>query len=200
MDNRLQKYKARLDQLELKHSTLKRTVEREQAALKEATEECEALADAQRIAQEIAAVIQQRVHAQVSAFATRCLATVFDQPYRVHVEFQQKRGKTEAQLQFIRGDLVLDDPLRQAGIGQVDVAAFGLRVAALVLERPPKARLLVLDEPFKNIRGKKYRQRVQTMIERLADEFGIQFILNIDADAYPEFVLGDVIDVTEYQD
>ena len=48
-------------------------------------------------------------------------------------------------------------------------------------------------EPFRNIRGQEYRERVRDLVVQLAEELGVQFIINIDTDVYPEFELGKVI-------
>jgi len=67
-------------------------------------------------------------------------------------------------------------PLTAAGGGTVDVAAFALRLAALMLQRPPQRRCLVLDEPFKYL-SKAYRPVVRDLLLDLAEELGMQFIV-----------------------
>jgi ABC-type Fe3+/spermidine/putrescine transport system ATPase subunit len=81
------------------------------------------------------------------------------------------------------------DPLDATGGGVCDVAAFALRVACLMLSQPPKRRLLVADEPFRFV-SEEYRPAVRQMIETLADELGIQFILVTHA---TEFEIGKVV-------
>ena len=76
-----------------------------------------------------------------------------------------------------REGLVLDDPINSAGGGVIDVAAFGLRVASLILSKPAHRRLLVLDEPFKFVHPPERRPRLVEMLKMLAREFQVQIIM-----------------------
>lgn len=175
----------------------KTVVRDEQLALMEVEDKHTNAEEAQEIIQVVAQTLQQEAHDRIAGVVSRCLEAVFDEPYKFVIEFERKRGRTEAKLTFVRDCLVLDDPINQAGGGPVDVAAFALRLACLVLMRPALRKVLVLDEPFAKIRGKHYRERVRNLILQLADELDIQFILNIDIDAYPEFALGKVVEIQE---
>lgn len=166
------------------------------AAVREREEACTATdeaGEAQRILQAVAQAVQQEVHTRIACVVSRCLAAVFDDPYEFRIAFDQKRGRTEARLILERRGVEFDDPVNQVGGGVVDVAALALRLACLMLARPLARRLLVLDEPFKNVRGAAYKARVRDMLTGLAEELGVQFILNIDLDVYPEFALGTVV-------
>ena len=57
----------------------------------------------------------------------------------------------------------------------VDVAAFALRVACLLLHRPPLSRIVVIDEGFKFVSAQ-YRSNVREMLENLSKDLGIQII------------------------
>lgn len=152
--------------------------------------------EARTVIQDVSQALQQDAQQRISAVVSRCLEAVFaENAYQFEIVMEQKRGKTEAVLRFVRETLVLDDPTNQAGCGQVDVAAFALRLAVLVLHRPPLRRLLVLDEPFKNVRGKVYKNRVRDLLLILADEMEVQFVVCVDHEAYPQFVLGHVVEV-----
>lgn len=150
---------------------------------------------AQQVISFAAQQIQQEAHCRLSNVVSECLSAVFDNAYTFRIDFERKRGKTEAQIKFIRDGLELDDPLEQAGGGVVEVAAFALRLACMVLQRPPLRRVLVLDEPWKCIRGKVYRERVRDMVLKLANDLGVQFVLCVDHEAYPQFLLGKVVEI-----
>jgi len=138
-----------------------------------------------------------QVHMRVSKIVTRCLAAVFrDNPYEFAIDFDCKRGKTEAKLVFLRDGMELDNPIEEVGGGVIDVAALALRLSCILLSRPRRRRLLVLDEPLKNVRGKQNRKNVRSLLEALSEEMGVQIILNVDMDSYPEFVLGDVLEMS----
>lgn len=145
---------------------------------------------AQHIFQLIAQTIQQRIHHKISAVVTRCLEAVFDDPYEFSIRFDRQRGKTEARLVFSRNGQEFDDPLNEVGGGVIDVASIALRLSAILLSRPMLRRVLILDEPFKNIRGEENRQRTRSMLVKLADDLGFQVILNTDIES---FKLGQII-------
>ena len=146
--------------------------------------------EARQILQTVSQVIQEEAHNRIAAVVSRCLETVFDDPYEFTINFEQKRGRTEAQLLFVKDEETLD-PLTQSGGGVVDVAAFALRLACLVLSRPPVRRLLIMDEPFRFL-SKDYRPAVRGLLNTLAKEMGVQFII-VTHD--PEFQLGTVVEV-----
>lgn len=146
--------------------------------------------EAQQIIQDIAKTIQQQAHEQIAGVVSKCLSSVFDEPYEFHILFEKKRKRTEARMVFLRDDVEID-PLTAAGGGVVDVAAFALRVACMVLSRPPLRRTMVLDEPMKFVSAE-YRSRVRVMIESLSQEMGVQFLI---VTHIRELQIGKVIEV-----
>lgn len=137
--------------------------------------------------------IQRKAHSQVSSIVSKCLKTIFGpDTYEFEFQFKEQRDKTAIRLVFIK-DGEEFDPKDEMGGGVLEVAAFALRLSALVLTRPKARRIMILDEPFKNIRGEEYRSRVRDLIISLSEELEVQFILNIDTDVYPEFEIGKVI-------
>lgn len=196
----LDRCRHQISRLSADHSVASRDVTHESEALGTLTRKQESTEKARFILQSIAQRLQQQAHEQIAKTVTRCLEVVFDDPYEFRIEFEQKRGKTEARMVFIRDGLVLDDPLNEIGGGVVDVASFALRLSAILLSRPLRRRLVVLDEPFRYIRGRENRQRVRRMLVELANSLNIQFLLNVDVDAYPEFALGKVLELGEKTD
>ena len=138
-------------------------------------DEASGLDKAKVFAQDLAKSIQEKAHEKVSKVVTRCLESVFDEPYTFRIAFEQKRGKTEARLVFER-DGEEFDPMEETGGGCVDIAAFALRLSALALSKPKARRLLVMDEPFRFV-SEEFRPQVKNLIENLSDEFNTQFIL-----------------------
>lgn len=181
-----------LDRLLARRAAAAEAAERERAALLSAEGEASAVRAAREAAQRIAQALQQSAHEQIARVVSSCLSAVFDDPYEFRIRFDCKRGRTEARLAFVRDGLELDDPLGEVGGGVVDVAALALRLACLLLARPPRRRLLALDEPFGNVRGAGNRARTRRMLERLAAEMGVQFVLSTDI---PEYRLGKVVEM-----
>ena len=148
---------------------------------------------AQTIAQIVAQTIQEKVHAKISSVVSRCLSAVFEDPYQFKILFERKRGRTEALLIFERDGHQITDPMNGSGGGCIDVAGFALRLSSLMLQRPKRRRTIVLDEPFKSPSpAKNYRDRTKQLIETLADEMGIQFVMITNI---MELATGNVVDL-----
>ena len=146
--------------------------------------------EAQQILQAVVQTVQREIHTRVASVVCRCLEAVFDEPYEFRIHFERKRGQTEARLVFVRDGAEID-PISASGGGVVDVASFALRLACLMLTRPPVRRLVVLDEPFKFV-SKGYRPAVRAMLETLSTEMGVQFVVVTHID---ELRTGTVIDL-----
>ena len=171
----ISEYKNTIDKLIIKQEVARKTVAREEKGLGVARGYLDAVEEAQKIAQSVAQAVQQQVHDRIAGVVSRCLEAVFDDPYEFQILFEQKRGKTEAKLVFVRDDLELD-PMTASGGGVIDVAAFALRLACLILKRPKVRKLVVLDEPFRFV-SVEYRSRIRGMLEGLAKDMGIQFVM-----------------------
>ena len=132
--------------------------------------------EAQTLAQQIAQQVQEKAHRQIASVVTRSLRAVFaEDPYEFIIQFERKRGRTEARMVFMREGKEVD-PMMAAGGGVVDVAAFALRLSCLMLSRPPLRRVLVLDEPMRFVSAN-LRHRVRKLLEMLSKEMNVQFII-----------------------
>jgi DNA repair exonuclease SbcCD ATPase subunit len=170
----------------------KRTVKEEKIRLKEAKETLKDTLEAQTFLQNVAQQVQESAHGKISEVVTKCLRGVFGKDsYEFRIIFERKRGKTEARIAFYRDGLLLEDPSDESGGGVIDVAAFALRLACLVLSKPPRRRFLALDEPFRFV-DREYRPRVRAMLETLSEEMDVQIIL-VTHD--PEFEIGKVVEI-----
>jgi len=151
-----------------------RHVEAETEGLRKAGLAVQHTQEAQEVLQLIAQAVQQQAHERLSAVVSKCLESVFPDPYQFHIEFERKRGRTEASLRFVRRELDAD-PLSAAGGGVVDIAAFALRVACLMLHRPRLSKVVVLDEPFRFV-SIQYQENVRAMLEELAQDLKVQIV------------------------
>ena len=147
---------------------------------------------ARSLVQEVAESIQEKAHQRISSVVTKCLQTIFgESAYEFKIKFIQRRGKTEAELVFVtpQGDEL--DPTEASGGGVIDVASFALRLSCLVLTRPRKRLLLLLDEPFKHLSRDK-RPKVCQLLEELSKELDLQIIMVTHAE---ELITGDVVEL-----
>lgn len=166
---------------DLRHQ--QRRVEEETEALTEAEAKVVDCLEAQKLVQTVAETVQRKAHERIAAVVTRCLRATFGKDaYEFKIKFEQKRGKTEAVLTFVRDGREIEEPTEAAGGGTVEVAALALRLACISLSRPRARKLLVMDEPLKNLNGTVYQERVARMLEALAEDTGFQFIFVSDDD------------------
>lgn len=190
MDSHLN-YRKKIDRFLLERRLAVRTVKAEQTALADAERRLSTTTDARKLVQTVAEAVQRTAHKRIADVVSRCLEAVFgEDAYTFKIDFKQSRGKTEARLMFERGGQEID-PLSASGGGVVDLAAFALRLACLILSKPAKCRLLVLDEPFKHLSRDK-RPLVRDLLLRLAKEMKLQVML-VTHD--PEFQIGKVVEL-----
>jgi DNA repair exonuclease SbcCD ATPase subunit len=188
----LTEYRKQTNEKLLAYKQAKSSFDLETTQLEKTNEKIESAVEANQIIQTIAQTVQQKVHQRISSIVTRCLNAVFDDPYEFKIRFERKRGKTEATMVFVRDGNELDDPINSIGGGVIDIASLGLRLACILFTKPKLDRVLILDEPYKNVRGDEYKRRTKDMLLRLADDLGLQIIINTDI---KEYQIGKVIEL-----
>jgi DNA repair exonuclease SbcCD ATPase subunit len=96
-------------------------------------------------------------------------------PYILELDFVERRNKTECDIYFVRDGLKID-PFSGGG-GAIDVAAFALRVAMWTMQQPKSRPALILDEPFKHLKGEEANRKVLEMVSKISKKLGIQIIM-----------------------
>lgn len=141
----------------------------------------------ENIAKAIIAVqhIAETLQSDATAFFTSCVQSaldiVFPGAYVFKMEFASRRNQAELDMWLDRnGEKV--SALDSAGGGVVDVISFALRTCCLLLSK--KAKLLILDEPFKFIRGEA-RDRLGDLLNLLSVESHVQVIMVADVAGAP---------------
>jgi len=133
------------------------------------------LEQAHEILKQVGLETQQQLVYHVSDVTSIALESVFDEPYKVKLDFVERRGKTECDILFEK-DGAISDPLTASGGGVVDLASFALRIASWSMKVPQNRSIIILDEPFKHL-DKTLHPRASEMIKMLADKLDIQFII-----------------------
>lgn len=175
-NNSLENHRKRINQILANYNYACKAQADEEEALAKAKAQEKHTLEAQAILQDISRQVQEIAHEQIASVVTRCLEAVFQEDaYTFKIEFEEKRGRTEAKLLFVKDGNEID-PVDASGGGVIDVASFALRLSCLVLSRPACRRLLVLDEPYKYL-SKDYQPYMREMLEILSKEFGVQVIL-----------------------
>lgn len=169
----------------------RKRVDEELDRLGKAKDNVQNVGAAQTLLQSAAQAVQQRAHDQIAAVVTKCLQSVFEEPYEFIIHFEKKRGRTEARLAFLCDGKEID-PLDGMGGGVIDIASLALRLACITLRKPKGRKLLVLDEPFKNVNGSANRDRAAALLLTLAEEFGVQIIMTT---GYDWLQIGKVVKI-----
>ena len=130
---------------------------------------------ARAIMQLVAKETQEQLEYKISELVSLGLSAIFDNPYELVLNYEIKRGKTEADLLFKRGENVVK-PMLASGGGAVDVAAFGLRVAIWSLKSPRTRNTIVLDEPFKYL-SFRHQAKAGQLLSEISSKLGIQIIM-----------------------
>ena len=130
---------------------------------------------AREIVREVGMKTQQQLQFHISDITSLALESVFNEPYKLEVEFVQRRNKTECDLYFSRQTERMD-PLSASGGGAVDVAAFALRIASWSMARPRTRNTIILDEPLRFLSADN-QEKASVMIKELSQRLGLQFII-----------------------
>ena len=176
---------------ELSHQ--KRRYSEERRMFKDAEKETQCQAESLKLVQQVAEIIQNQAHEQIARTVTTCIQTVFQDKTEFKISFSKARGKTEARLSFANGDKE-ESPLEASSGGKVDVASFALRLVSILLSRPQRRRLLVLDEPFRFVHGEEYRERTRALVEEMAGKMDFQVIMST---GLRWLQTGNIIDVSK---
>ncbi len=130
---------------------------------------------AKEIIQEVGQKTQEQLSFHISDITSLAMEAVFYEPYKLKVEFVQRRNKTECDLFFERDGTPVD-PIDASGGGAVDVAAFALRIASWSMAYPRTTNTIILDEPMRFLSGDN-QERASAMIKEISKRLGIQFII-----------------------
>jgi len=144
---------------------------------------------ARSILQVVAQATQKEIEIHVETLVSLALQTVFrEDAYSFCVDFELRRGKTEADLFFERNGHKVH-PLSSSGLGSVDIAAFALQVCLWCLMSRKSAPIFILDEPFKHLKGEKANQLAIQMLHELSQKLGLQIIIVSDERAVREDII-----------
>ena len=129
------------------------------------------------IVKEVGLATQKQLEYHLADQVSLAMEAVFDDPYDLKVNFQEKRGQSEAELLFTRRDMEMP-PIGSAGGGAINIASFALRVAYWSM-RQDKAvmSVLLLDEPFQQLKGERANKLALMMVQEISMKLGVQVIM-----------------------
>jgi len=135
--------------------------------------ELESLEKTKSIVFEIGEELHGIILAVFSEIGTTCVQAVFGENYKYEMRGKISRGLLAIEHVVLDGMHELN-PLQATGGGLVDVLAFALRLASLILSG--KERILILDEPFRFLSRDKLHI-IKEAVSVLSEQYGIQVIM-----------------------
>lgn len=149
------------------------------------------------IVKQVGLATQKQLEYHLSEQVSLAMEAVFDDPYHLKVNFQEKRGKTEVELLFCRRDMEFP-PIGSAGGGAIDIASLALRIAYLSMRRDKKIRpFLLLDEPFSRLKGEDANKKALAIIQEISRNLGLQIIMVSDERVPREDIISNADKVFE---
>lgn len=128
------------------------------------------------IVKQVGLETQKQLEYHLSEQVSLAMEAVFDDPYSLKINFQEKRDKTEAEILFTRRDMEFP-PMGNAGGGTIDIASLALRIAYWSMRQDKKIRpLLILDEPFSRLKGVDANKRALGILHELSEQLELQII------------------------
>lgn len=177
MSKKIKEMRRSLDRRMGRLEEKKDSIARDRRGLRELKADAILNKKAQVIIHEASKDTQERLKLRLSDVVTMGMASVFDNPYELGVDFKISRGRVEAFLSFVRDGHVIKDPVNGAGLGAVDVAAANLRMTAWALSSPRPRNTIIMDEPFKHLKGREYPAKAADMLREVSAKLGLQIIM-----------------------
>ena len=177
MEQTLTSLRRKLEQEKGQAFQLQKIIQSERKELKVAKQSLLDHQKAKEIVRIVGLEIQKQLQYHISDITSLALESVFDNPYELKAEFVERRNKLECDLKFTRDGHDIDDPMSATGVGAIDVAGFALRIALWSMENPKTHPVIILDEPFKHLKGETANRKVLFMLQELSRKLGIQIIM-----------------------
>ncbi len=169
----IKQYRNKLENLKGQKSQIENQIKTNKENIKQYKLDYEESLQAQKILQIIAKQTQDQIIFHISDIVTLALNSIFDEPYEFKLDFVEKRGKTEADIYFLKDNKKID-PMTASGGGVVDVASIALRIALWSLSN--RSNTIIMDEPAKFV-SKNYINRVAEMLKMLSTKLKLQLII-----------------------
>ena len=165
-----------LEQQKGKRSEVAKTIEDTRLEVKEQERSLRRHEEAREIVRQVGQKTQQQLQIHIGDITSLAMEAVFVNPYEVKVEFVQRRNKTECDIYGLRDGNRIDF-LEGGGGGAADVVSFALRVACWSMQVPRSRNVMLLDEPFKHLKGENENKRMLEMIRKISQELKVQIIM-----------------------
>ena len=172
--------RTKFDRLTGSRDTVALDLKKARLAYTKASRDLSATEEAQALLQLVAEKTQSLVRYHITELGSTALEAVFGGDIRLGLEFRLDKGKTVADLFFLRGPEGKPvDPISSDSGGAADIAAMALRCSLWSLQKPRTRPIMVLDEPLKNINDdtRKMHRKAAEMIQLISKKLRMQFLI-----------------------
>jgi len=202
-DNNLQTLRSRLENRKGQRDQLQHFINDLEQKIKFGKRDLLRHERALEIVKKVGLLTQKQLEFHLSQSVSLAMSAVFDDPYKLKVDFQEKRGKTEVEILFTRRELEFP-PIGSAGGGAIDIASLALQIAYWTMRQDKKIRpVLLLDEPFSRLKGEDANRRALAMVQEISRRLNLQIIMVSDERVSREDIIANadkVFHVSQNQD
>jgi hypothetical protein len=135
---------------------------------------------------------------KVMSVCSVALRDVFGEGYSLKIEVSS-RGEVnvtqESRVLVVDADGHETEPMDENGGGLGDIASWAVRLACLALKKPPCRKVLIMDEPFRDLSGD-LRPLGGEMLRKVAKAVGLQIVMTSNEKEYADKA-DNVIDMEE---
>ena len=171
----LNKYRSFLETQRFRKKELEDLVFEVEEQLLEVVDRLQHLVDLRDILGVVGTLAKDRVKGVIESLVTSALKAVFDDGYSFEIENKIQRDKSET-VMYVVIDGERNSLKDELGGGVIDLVSFVLRVVMWSISSPRSSNTIILDEPGKFL-SKDKLDLFGTLIKRLSDMLGIQFII-----------------------
>jgi DNA repair exonuclease SbcCD ATPase subunit len=138
----------------------------------------EIISKSQTLVQHVAQQTQNKIRLRITDIVQSAVEYPFGDEYEFYLEFESKRGRTEARL-FLKDEFNNEfSPMDANGGGLVDIISFALRIAIWSIDHQVNGvdSVIVLDEPFKFL-SNGIKPLGAEMLRKLSEELKLQILM-----------------------
>lgn len=184
-----------IETLRVRRSIAKKTIEDSEEELLYVKENLELLEKFKNLVISASEKSIEEVLGYIEDTVTFALQSVFGKNYKAKIIYETKREQQEIRFILLKGDLELELRKDVTAVGEVDVYAYGLKMAFLGLEDNPLP-IMAFDEPFKFL-SKNYLPTMGNVVNTIGEELDLQQIIITHADQIMEIADANLIKIGE---
>lgn len=139
--------------------------------------------EARNVLTEAGKAIHREMVKKIEDLVTLSVRTVYERPFRFHIEFEEKRKTLEARPIIFEGKDEYDIKGDKGG-GLIELMSFALRIVLWSIEEPRTRNFFIFDEPFK--RAGIYIEKIGQILKYLSKKLEIQVLILTHEDALIE--------------